>query len=333
MSFARPVTMAFLAVVWAPVCASAQVRCLSSYPGPGSRLEAPPRSVLLWMSEPVDAQLSRFHVMDPHRRRFDLPPKVSADGLRVEVPLRPLPDGVYVVHYRAASVLDGHVSVGLYRFGVRTAAASSQDPPWLGRGAGLVFTLAAAATGSALAAALAAGSALLEWAQSAASAVPAPWAVLLRGGWAGLLLAGTQPGWASLLGAATAAVWAVRPGTSLPLIRLVGAVWLLLVTPLVAAAGGPLSLLASSHGPALVLMMVAYGAVGVLAAFAVPVLGIRLEEPSWTLPLLSLLLSAAWALRSATGVGDFFATCAALWALCVAAHLWGRTRRDRRKGG
>ena len=109
-----------LAPLAAATPAEAQVRCLSSFPAPGTRLEAPPARVILWMNEPVDLQLSQFRVLDPYGRRFDLPARASADGMRVEVPLRDLPEGAYVVHYRAASVLNGHVSVGLYSFGVRT---------------------------------------------------------------------------------------------------------------------------------------------------------------------------------------------------------------------
>lgn len=306
--------------------AAAQVRCLSSFPVPGTRLEAPPASVILWMNEPVDLQLSQFQVLDPYGRRFDLPARVSADGLRVEVPLQPLPDGAYLVHYRAASVLNGHVSVGLYSFGVRTAVEANKSfsaGVAVLRAVGAAATLAAAASGSVLVAALATLTGLLEWAQAAASTVPAPWPVLLHG-WAGLLLAGTQPGWALLLATATTAAWAVPVRPPRTLLRLVAAAWVLLVTPVVAAAGGPLSLLASSHGPALVLMVSAYGTAGVLAALALPVLGVRVHEPPWTRLLLGLLLAAAWALRPARHVGEFFALWTALGALCAGAYLWGQ---------
>ncbi|MDR7607598.1 MAG: copper resistance protein CopC [Armatimonadota bacterium] len=309
--------------------AEAQVRCLSSFPAPGTRLEAPPGSVILWMNEPVDLQLSQFRVLDPRGRRFDLPARISADGLRVEVPLYPLPDGVYVVHYRAASVLNGHVSVGLYSFGVRTAV-EVEERSFAGvaalRAVGAAATLAALASGSVLGAVLATLTAFLEWAQASLSTVPAPWPILLHGGWVGLLLAGTQPGWALLLATATTAAWAVPVRPPRTLLRLVAAAWILLVTPVVAAAGGPLSLLASSHGPALVLMVAAYGTAGVLAALALPVLGVRVQEPSWTRLLLALLLAAAWALRPARDVGEFFALWTALGALCAGAYLLGQGR-------
>lgn len=319
--------LVLVAVAGAP--ASAQVRCLSSFPAPGSQLEGSPRSLLLWMSEPVDPQLSQFQVLDVKGRRFDLTPRVSADGLRVEVPLRPLDEGFYVVYYRAASVLNGHVSVGLYGFGVRTAPRPSPWPGGVVRGLGAVSILAAAATGSVRPAALATGTLLVGWVGSAPSTVPAPWPDLLRGGWVGLLLAGTQPGWALLLGLAVMGVWMVAPRPPRELLRLVGTLWLLFSTPLVAAAGGPLSLLASTHGPALVLMVVVYGAVGLLTAFLLPLLGIRVSEPRWTVLLLSQLLAAAWALGTASSVAQFFSTWLGLSALCVVAYLWRRKWADR----
>lgn len=309
--------------------AEAQVRCLSSFPAPGTRLEAPPGSVILWMDEPVDLQLSQFRVLDLYGRRFDLPARASADGMRVEIPLRDLPEGAYVVHYRAASVLNGHVSVGLYSFGVRTAVRADERSfaaVAVLRAVGAAATLAAVASGSVLGAVLATVTAFLEWAQASLSTAPAPWPVLVQGGWAGLLLAGTQPGWAVLLATATTAAWAVPDRPTRPLLRLVAAVWLVLVTPVVAAAGGPLGLLASSHGPALVLMVATYGAAGVLAALALPVLGVRVQEPPWTRLLLGLLLAAAWALRPARDVGEFFALWTALGALCAGAYLLGQGR-------
>ncbi len=316
-------------VVLLAVCpASAQIQCLTSFPAPGSRLEAAPDRVILWMSEPVDLQLSRFEVLDPYGRRFDLAPRVSADGKRVEVPLRPLAEGNYLVHYRAASVLSGHVNVGLYRFAVRTEPAASAGPEatWVLRALGAFFTVAAVASGSWAAAALATATALAEWAQAAKAVVPAPWPVLIRNGWAGLLAAGIQPGWALLLGVATTAAWAIPARPPRSLLRLVAAVWLALTVPVFAAAGGPLSLLSSSHGAALVLMVGAYAVAGLLAAFSLPVLGVRVDEPRWTLLLLGLLLCAAWALRPARDVGSFAALWLALGATCTAAFFWGQAR-------
>ncbi len=317
-------------VLLAVAPAWAQIQCLSSFPAPGSRLEAPPDRVVLWMNEPVDLGLSRFQVLDLYGRRFDLSPRVSADGRRVEIPLRPLPDGTYLVHYRAASVLNGHVVVGLYRFGVRTPVPAPERS-WFTqvmRAVGAVLTVAAVASGSLLAAALAATTALMEWAEAVRSTVPAPWSVLVRNGWAGLLLFSIPSGWALLLAAATTAAWAI-PSRSL--LRLVAAGWLVLTVPVLAAAGGPLSLLASSHGPALVLMLGAYGVAGALAALFLNVFGVQVEEPSWTLLVLGWLLCAAWALRSADGLARFGVLWAALGAACTLAFFLGRVRR--RGGG
>lgn len=325
-SFLVLAVLAFGSPAWA------QVRCLSSFPPPDAQLQAAPGSVILWLNEPVDVSLSRFHVADPYGRRFDRPPRVSADGQRVEIPLEPLPDGVYVVHYRVSSALNGHVNVGLFRFGVRTAVPRPDAAVAVVaalRVAGALLTVAAVASGSAWLAAFAAGTALAEWGHAATSTVPAPLPVLLRHGWAGLLLAGTQPGWAALLAAATAAAWGIPARPPHSLLRTAAASWLAFVVPLVAAAGGPLGLLSSSHAAALVLMGVTYGVAGALAAVGLPVLGVRLEEPSWTPLLLGILLAAALALRMASSLQEFLALWVVLGAACTVVYAW--TRVDKRK--
>lgn len=321
----------FAVLGWVLLAASparGQVRCLSSFPAPGSHLEEAPNRVILWMSEPVALPLSRFQVTDPHGRRFDGPPQVSADGLRVEIPLQPLPRGVFVVHYSAASILTGHVSSGLFTFGVRTPPPRPEASAgvWALRAAGAIFTLGAVATGSSGGAALATATAVAEWVHTASSAMSVPLSTLLRSSLAGVLLGGTQPGWASLLATATTAVWLIPTLPSANLVRTAAALWVLFVLPLVAAAGGPLNLVATSHAPALLLMMGVYGVAGLLAALALPVFGVRIQEPRWTRLVLGVLLAAAWALRSARGLGEFFTAWTALSLGCAVAYAWGERR-------
>jgi methionine-rich copper-binding protein CopC len=116
----------------------AQVRCLSSFPAPGATYSVAPDRVILWMSEPVDPQLSSFLVASREGRRFEGPVRVSADGRRVEVALRPLEAGVYLVVYRAASLVGGHVSTGFFAFGVREPVPNPEAswrvlaPRWAG---------------------------------------------------------------------------------------------------------------------------------------------------------------------------------------------------------
>jgi len=157
--------------------------------------------------------------------------------------------------------------------------------------------------------------------------VSAPFFALVRSGLAGLFLGATQPGWAVLLAAAITGIWAIPTPNAARLLRTVLGAWIVLVLPLVAAAGGPISLMASSHAAALLLMMGAYGVAGVLAALAPSVLGVRVEEPRWTPLLLGMLLAATWALRPARTLGEFFILWAALGLGCVMAYLW--TERER----
>jgi len=110
-----------------PSPAVAHALLLRSEPAAGvvGPAERPPTSVVLWFSEPVDTTaLSGIAVLDGEGRRVDhLDTHLAADDPRqVQVSLGDLPQGTYVVRWRATSA-DNHVISGTFWFGVGFATA------------------------------------------------------------------------------------------------------------------------------------------------------------------------------------------------------------------
>ena len=95
--------------------ASAHALYEKSQPATGGRLETPGQ-IQVWFTEPVEPAFSELEVMDTSRRRVDLQDSHAAPGepkaLLVSVPQ--LPDGTYMVAWRALSAVDGHVTRGVF---------------------------------------------------------------------------------------------------------------------------------------------------------------------------------------------------------------------------
>ena len=98
----------------------------SSDPGPGTTLATPPTRVSITFGERPDPSLSSIKVLDTGGNAVTSGPTVAApdNPLVLEVPLRPLGDGVYTVAWRTVSAVDGHVAAGSYAFGVGTPPPS-----------------------------------------------------------------------------------------------------------------------------------------------------------------------------------------------------------------
>ncbi|MDR5710194.1 MAG: copper resistance protein CopC [Armatimonadota bacterium] len=312
----------------------AQVRCLTSFPAPGASYGVPPDRVILWMSEPVDPQLSSFGVASRDGRRFEGPVRVSADGRRVEVALRPLERGVYLVIYRAASAVGGHVSTGFFLFGVGESVPAPhlswgvRIARWVGAGSAVL----AAAWGAPALAVAAVAAAVAEWVQVSGGLLGASLFSLWRAGLIWPLVGGTQAGWGLMLSAPVAAVWLLpRRGLAF-LLRAAASVGIGFVAALVALAGGPLEFLGSAHAAVLFLMMAVYAVGGLVALAVVGAAGIRLPEPGWSTPVLGALLLAASALRLADSLWEFLGAWVGLGALAALLRIGSRPEPKDRVG-
>ncbi|HVL81972.1 MAG TPA: copper resistance protein CopC [Actinomycetota bacterium] len=120
--------VAWIALMAGPVHGHALLR--SSSPASNAVLDDPPSEVVLTFSEAPDPSLSQVRVVGPDGADAAAGPLRSdaASPERVRVPLRPLEEGVYAVSWRVFSSVDGHVTAGVFAFGVGTAVEGAAVP-------------------------------------------------------------------------------------------------------------------------------------------------------------------------------------------------------------
>jgi len=92
-----------------------------SDPAANASLDAPPRQVVLWFNEPVDATFSSATVADAQGRRVSRDAALSADRRVLQVPVGDLSSGLYTVRWRVLSAVDGHTTSGAFVFAVGQA--------------------------------------------------------------------------------------------------------------------------------------------------------------------------------------------------------------------
>lgn len=122
---ALAVGLLFLLVLGPARAASAHAELIATDPADGAVVEEAPSQITLSYSEDVTVQPDGVRVLDDEARRVDAG-GARASGDTVTVPLRgTLPDGSYVVAWRAVSA-DGHPVRGAFTFavGARTDLAS-----------------------------------------------------------------------------------------------------------------------------------------------------------------------------------------------------------------
>lgn len=109
---------------------SAHAKLIKATPSPNSVLGTAPTQLQLWFDEPLDLAFSDVQVFDTRQTRVDqgtLQP-VSADPNSVVVPLKPIGDGIYTVVWKVLSAADGHITRGVYAFGVGNTAGQAAVP-------------------------------------------------------------------------------------------------------------------------------------------------------------------------------------------------------------
>jgi copper transport protein len=109
-----------------PAAASAHATLEHTVPSFRERLTTPPRVVRLSFTEAVDPVVLSVRVYTARGRLVSAKPHVMPGGRAVESSLRRLPRGGYTVRWQVLAN-DGHVSSGVFTFGVRTAAPSPND--------------------------------------------------------------------------------------------------------------------------------------------------------------------------------------------------------------
>lgn len=94
-----------------------------SDPPANQRLDSPPTTVRVWFSEAAEPRFSSLEVLDGAGNRVDRggTHAVPGDPAALEISLRPLAQGLYVVAWEAVSAVDGHVTRGNFALAVRIA--------------------------------------------------------------------------------------------------------------------------------------------------------------------------------------------------------------------
>lgn len=109
-----------VAAMLAGATASAHPKLIRSRPAPNAFLTRPPAKVQVWFHEELDTKGSKLTVWDQHQEQVDRgDSKVSLDDRTlIEVGLKPLGPGKYVVKWRAMADDDKFVTQGGFPFTV-----------------------------------------------------------------------------------------------------------------------------------------------------------------------------------------------------------------------
>lgn len=113
-----------------PSSAGAHAYLETSSPGPESVLDAAPRALKLVYDEDVVPRYARVAVVTPGGQDVAGPPSVA--GHVVVVPLRPGGTGSYTVRWQMVASDDGHVTEGVWTFGVRAKPLAPAAAPGVG---------------------------------------------------------------------------------------------------------------------------------------------------------------------------------------------------------
>jgi copper transport protein len=120
-------TIAWAAVVGLPATVAAHALPQIAVPAAGAEVQTAPSVVMIAFGEVPDPRLSSITVSSSTGANVDAGPTVAVPGhpLELEVPLKPIGNGVYTVTWRTVSETDGHLATGAYAFGVGTPAAGA----------------------------------------------------------------------------------------------------------------------------------------------------------------------------------------------------------------
>ena len=146
----RRVLAAFVVALVLPGVAWGHASLAGTSPPTQSRLDAPPRAVVLRFDQSVTITPRAIEVFTASGRKVSGPAVTTRHGRRVSVPLAGLARGqAYTVRWRATSA-DGHTGSGVFTFGIGvtppapTDAYGSSGPGWTDDAARWAFFVALA---------------------------------------------------------------------------------------------------------------------------------------------------------------------------------------------
>lgn len=110
---------ALLLLLVTPELALAHARLVRANPPPDALLRTSPAQLHLWFSEDLNGTASRVIVWDRYRHPMTSGPATLVGSREMQVPLKPLHPGSYLVLWTSVSAQDGHVLRGSYLFSVK----------------------------------------------------------------------------------------------------------------------------------------------------------------------------------------------------------------------
>ncbi|TAH52315.1 MAG: c-type cytochrome [Chloroflexota bacterium] len=124
------ISIALLLALLTVSVVSAHAKLVKSDPAPSSVLGAAPTQVQLWFDEALDLNFSEVQVLDSNKQRIDTGALQAApdDPKSVIAPLKPGGDGTYNVVWKVLSATDGHITRGVFAYGVGNTANVGAAP-------------------------------------------------------------------------------------------------------------------------------------------------------------------------------------------------------------
>lgn len=100
-----------------------------STPEINAQLEQAPVIIELIFTEPVEANFSSIEVLDMTGKRVDNDDSTvdAANPFRMTATVRSLPDGIYTVSWKTLSLVDSHVTAGIYPFAIGDVDAAALE--------------------------------------------------------------------------------------------------------------------------------------------------------------------------------------------------------------
>lgn len=108
--------------------AQAHAEMVDSNPAANAVLPVAPERITLTFSETLEPNFTQAQVLDSARRSVDTGDvRISGDRLSLSLGLKtPLPDGTYLVNWRALSSVDGHITGGSFPFTIGKATQGAE---------------------------------------------------------------------------------------------------------------------------------------------------------------------------------------------------------------
>lgn len=118
--------MALLALIALASLAQAHALLIRSIPAANAELSAPPATIELWFSEPLESRFSNVSIVDSSGAEIAAGASMvhPEDPTQMTLPLGDLPPGIYTVVWRTLSSVDGHEWVGSFPITILNADGS-----------------------------------------------------------------------------------------------------------------------------------------------------------------------------------------------------------------